>query len=250
MVTIRGAPILEVIACSVSDAIEAQHGGAGRLEIVRDLQRGGQTPSLKLVQNILGAVTLPVRVMLREGESYEVENHVEKETLYSAARGLSGLEVNGLVLGFLRKGQIDVELTESVLSCAPNQAATFHHAFEEAEDPFTAIRVLKRLKQVDRILTSGGTGEWPEKLERFSRYQEEAGPDIEILAGGGIDQQSLRMICKATGIREFHVGRAAREPATAAGVVRSEKVRALVETLQESCRTASSRINASDVDTK
>lgn len=233
--TIPRAPVLEVIACSVSDAIEARRGGAGRLEIIRDFERGGLTPPLKLVRDILDAVTLPVRVMLREGDGYEVAGQVEKEKLYAAARGLSGLKVDGLVLGFLRKGQIDVDLTESVLSCAPNLAATFHHAFEEAEDPFTAIRVLKRLKQVDRILTSGGTGEWPENIERLSRYHEEAGPEIEILAGGGIDQQSLRKICQATGIREFHVGRAAREPATATGVVRSERVKALVETLQERC---------------
>ena len=233
--TIRRPPVLEVIACSVSDAIEAQRGGAGRLEIIRDFERGGLTPPLKLVQDILGAVTLPVRVMLRESESYEVAGQVEKEKLYAAARGLSGLNVDGVVLGFLRQGQIDIELTESVLSCAPNLAATFHHAFEEAKDAFSAIRVLKRLKQVDRILTSGGTGEWPEKIERLCRYHEEAGPEIEILAGGGIDQQSLQKICQATGIREFHVGRAAREPATAAGVVRSDLVKALVETLQQSC---------------
>jgi copper homeostasis protein len=248
--TIRRPPVLEVIACSVPDAIEAQRGGAGRLEIIRDFERGGMTPPLKLVQDILDAVTLPVRVMLRESESYEVPGQVEKEKLYAAARALSRLKVDGLVLGFLIEGQIDVEMTESVLSCAPNLAATFHHAFEEAEDPFTAIRVLKRLKQVDRILTSGGTGEWPEKIERLSRFQEEAGPEIEILAGGGIDQQSLRRIFQTTGIREFHVGRGAREPATITGVVRSERVKALVETARESCRTASSRINASDVDTK
>lgn len=233
--TIRRPPVLEVIACSVSDAVEAERGGADRLEIIRDFEKGGLTPPLKLVQDILAAVTLPVRVMLRESESYEVAGQVAKEKLYAAARGLSGLKVDGIVLGFLRKGQIDVELTESVLACAPNLAATFHHAFEEAEDPFPAIRVLKRLKQVDRILTSGRTGEWPEKIERLSRYQEEAGPEIEILAGGGIDEHLMRMICEATRIREFHVGRAAREPATTTGVVRSERVNALVETLQERC---------------
>lgn len=233
--TIQRAPVLEVIACSVADAIEAQRGGAGRLEIIRDFQRGGLTPPLDLVQNILDAVTLPVRVMLREGDSYEVGGEAEREKLCSTASKLSGLNVDGVVLGFLRKGEIDVQLTEWVLSCAPNLTATFHHAFEEAEDPFTAIRVLKRLKQVNRILTSGGTGEWPKKIERLSRYQEEVGPEIEILAGGGIDQQSIQMICQATGIREFHVGRAAREPASATGLVRSERVKALVETAQESC---------------
>ncbi len=233
--TIRQPPVIEVIACSVSDAIEAQSGGAGRLEIIRDFQRGGLTPPLELVQNILNAVTLPVRVMLRESDSYEVIEEAERQQLCTAASLLSRLNVDGVVLGFLRQDEIDVQLTERVLSCAPNLAATFHHAFEEAKNPFTAIRALQRVKQVDRILTSGGTGEWPEKIARLSRYQDEAGPEIEILAGGGIEQQSLRMICQATDIREFHLGRAAREPASAAGVVRSERVKALVETAQECC---------------
>lgn len=73
------------------------------------------------------------------------------------------------------------------------------------------------------------------KIKQLSRYQEEVGPEIEVIAGGGIDQPSIRMICQATAIREFHVGRAAREPAAATGVVRSERVKALVETAQESC---------------
>ncbi|HEX7332112.1 MAG TPA: copper homeostasis protein CutC [Pyrinomonadaceae bacterium] len=44
--------ILEVIICSVTDAIEAQKGGASRLEVVRDLERGGLTPTIQLVRAI------------------------------------------------------------------------------------------------------------------------------------------------------------------------------------------------------
>ncbi len=82
------APVLEVIACSVSDAVEAQHGGAGRLEIIRDFERGGMTPPLKLVQDILGAVRLPVRVMLRDTERYEIVGEVEKAKLCDAGSSL------------------------------------------------------------------------------------------------------------------------------------------------------------------
>lgn len=231
--TIRRPPLLEVIVCSVSDAIEAQRGGAGRLEIIRDLQSGGLTPPLELVQEILDVVTLPVRVMLRETNSYEVTGPDEKEMLLAHANQLSELNVDGVVLGFLSKGKIDVPLTKAILTCAPNLAATFHHAFEEANDPFTAIRVLKELKQVDRILASGGTGPWTEKIKRLSRYEAEVDSEIEILVGGRVDQQSIGMIRQSTGIREFHVGRAARKPASPEGVVSSELVKALVKTLHE-----------------
>jgi len=142
--TSKGGPVLEVIACSVSDALEAQRGGAGRLEIIRDFHRGGMTPSLDLVRDILDAVTLPVRVMLREHESYEAdEEQIEK--LCATAMMLSQLNLDGLVLGFLKAGEIDVQSTGRVLSCAPNLNATFHHAFEEAQDPLRAIQHLKQL---------------------------------------------------------------------------------------------------------
>ena len=233
-VTISREPLLEVIACSVTDAIEAQRGGAGRLEIIRDFQRGGLTPPLELVKDILNAVKLPVRVMLRESDSYEIAGEAAREAecekLCRASTQFSELEVDGVGLGFLRRREIDVQLTEQVLSHAPNLSATFHHAFEETADPVRAIRALKGLKQVDRILTSGGAGNWQEKIERLSQYSAEARSQIEILAGGGMDAESIPMICQLTNIREFHVGRAAREPASASGVVRSELVKALVET--------------------
>lgn len=230
----RVLPVLEVIACSVSDAVEAQRGGADRLELIRDFETGGLTPPLKLVEDILAAVTLPVRVMLREEESYEVESEAAIEKLCAGARALSKLNIDGLVLGFLREGEIDVPLTSRVLSCAPNLPATFHHAFEDAGNQSDAIRVLKRMNQVDRILTSGGRGEWSDKVARLSEYVEEANPEIQILAGGGMNEQSIRIIGQATTIREFHVGRAARVPSSATGVVDAARVKALVEALRGS----------------
>lgn len=232
--TSRAAPVLEVIVVSVADAIEAQRGGAGRLEIVRDFQSGGLTPSFELVQAILDAVTLPVRVMLRENDSYEVEGEAEIETMVEAASRLCGLNVDGVVLGFLRGGEINAQLTERVLSHVPNLHATFHHAFEECENQLQAIKVLKEIKQIDRILTKGGSGNWAEKITRLARYQKAAAPEIEILAGGGIDEESMQMTCQATTIREFHVGRAARVQASTLEVVQADRVKALVEILHQS----------------
>jgi len=137
--------ILEVIACSVADAIEAQKGGAGRLEVVKDLDRGGLTPSLKLVRAIKEAVDLPLRVMVRESDGYATADEMEIERLCEAASELSNLGVDGLVMGFLKRGAIDLDLTSRVLACAPRLKATFHHAFEDAADQLEAVNQLKSL---------------------------------------------------------------------------------------------------------
>ncbi len=228
----RRDALLEVIACSVADAVEAQHGGAGRLEVISELQRGGLTPKLRLVQQIIAVVSLPVRVMLREQDSYDVSSTKEKDRLCVAARELSALRVEGLVLGFLREGRVDVELTQEILSCAPNLKATFHHAFEETE-PFEAIREIKRIDHVDRILTHGGSLAWPGRIEQLAKYQQETHPEIQIIAGGGLDAEKIKDIGKSTAIREFHVGRAARASGRVDGEVQAARVKTLVEAARE-----------------
>jgi len=226
-------PVLEVIACSVTDAIEAERGGAGRLEVVSHLECGGLTPPLALVREILATVSMPVRVMLRENVGYGVTGASEIERLCAAAAEISALPVDGLVLGFLRNEEIDLDVTERVLSYAPNLKATFHHAFDELTDPFQAIEKLKKVEQIDRILTGGGKGNWMRRIERLTGIEQAARPEITLLAGGGVDASVIRWICEATGIREFHVGRAARVPERAEGVVQAARVRGLVRVLEQ-----------------
>ncbi|MDQ3652722.1 MAG: hypothetical protein M3458_21080 [Acidobacteriota bacterium] len=220
-------PLLEVIACSVADACEAELGGAGRLEIVTELERGGLTPPLELVRNILAAVNLPARVMLRGSDGFGVTGDAEVERLCHAAREMSDLSVDGVVLGFVREGAVDVVLTARILSCAPNLRATFHHAFEEMEDKAEAIRELKTFGQIDRILAHGGRGDWMQKSERLAVYRRAAEPEITILAGGGVDAKTIELLSEIGGIHEFHVGRAARDN----GVVHATRVREIIRVM-------------------
>jgi copper homeostasis protein CutC len=133
----------------------------------------------------------------------------------------------------LRSKSIDVELTQQILACAPSLRATFHHAFEEAE-PLEAIREIKKLRQVDRVLTYGGAGPWPVKIQRLEIYRQQSRPEIEVIAGGGLDAHKIAAIANMTAIREFHVGRAARAAGSVEGVVQAAKVKALVEATRPS----------------
>jgi copper homeostasis protein len=230
---INSEPVLEVIVCSVADAIEAEKGGAKRLEIISDFARGGMTPSVELVRDVLAAVSLPVRVMLRESENYRVTDEPEIERLCGYAHELAALEVDGLVLGFIQEEQVDFELCRSILSCAPGQTATFHHAFEETRHPSEAIEKLKALGQVDRILTDGGRGNWSQKIGRLGWYERKANPEIKILAGGGLNLQRIQAIRSNTGISEFHVGRAVRVQSQIDGPVQSALVHELVKAIEQ-----------------
>ena len=168
-------PLLEVIACSVTDAIEAEKGGAGRLEIVRDLKRGGLTPSYELVEEIKECVDLPVRVMLRESDGYETSGNEKSNACVRPPSSFASLNVDGFVLGFLKDGEVDVEVTQRVLACAPHVRATFHHAFEDARDKLRALREIKRLPQVDRVLSHGGTDELDVANSKARRIRKSCG---------------------------------------------------------------------------
>jgi len=214
--------LLEVIACSVEDAVAAERGGAHRLEIVRDLEVGGLTPSASLVREIVAAVTIPVRVMVRDNGGFGVSGEEEITNLCLAAREFAGMRVDGIVLGFLRGRDLDLPLTERILGHAQGVKATFHRAFEELADPQAAIAAFKGVRQIDHILTSGA----PAHLDRLAGI---AAPEIQILAGGGVTPEVIRTLLKTTAIREFHVGRAARHGHDIHQPVDAERVRALAE---------------------
>ncbi len=214
--------LLEVIACSVEDARAAERGGAGRLEIVRSLDTGGLTPPVSLVREILAAISIPVRVMLRENVGFEASGEQEIENLCRAAGEFAAMGVDGLVLGFLRGRILDLPLMERILRHAPGLKATFHRAFEELPDPSSAIAALKTVPQFDRILTSGDCA-------NLVRLAQMAAPELRILAGGGLDRQTIQQFLRTTPISEFHVGRAARRHAQIHQPVEAAQVRALVE---------------------
>lgn len=203
-------PVLEVIACSLEDAINAETGGADRLEIIRDLEFGGYTPPLELVREIQGTVSLPLRVMLREEPCYGLTEVITIEKLCCVANELNKLKIDGVVLGFLRSGDVDAELIRKILGCAPDLRATLHHAFEETKDKAAAIDAIKRIPQVDKILSHGGTGSMSQRVANLREYALFARPEIEILAGGRIDGEMIRELRANTSIREFHVGSSAR----------------------------------------
>jgi copper homeostasis protein len=228
--------ILEIIVCTVEDAVAAERGGADRLEIISHYEVGGLTPPFDLVREIISTVKIPARVMLRESEPFVVTDEREIEKLCDAARAFAGLPIDGLVLGFLKEApggrSVDHDLVSRVLACAPSLKATFHRAFEELPDPIGAIGELKRRPQIDCILSRGHGESWAAELDRFIKWERAARPEMRMLLGGGIDKEAIKIFCKASPIRAFHVGRAAHAGGEIDGVVLAERVRELAELIK------------------
>lgn len=235
---LTGRKVLEVIVTSVEEAIEAAEGGADRLEIVRSLDEGGLTPSLALVQEIMSAVRLPVRVMLRDRNSMSLAlpemgepDGVELDRLACAAGHFARSRVDGLVLGFVRDGAVDAPALHRILSASPGVSVTFHRAFEHLHSPLQALRTLSSFGQIDRILVRVREDGAGVSLQQIKMWQRLAAPHIRFIAGIGLDRTLLGAIREDSTVAEVHVGRGARDPETNGGAVSRAKVAALKSAL-------------------
>ena len=195
--------------------------------MVREIERDGLTPSIDLVRAILAEVPLPLRVMVRESDGFGITGPEELRTLQRTMGILADLGVDGAVVGFARDGRLDLDPIRAVLSAAPRLAVTLHRAFDTVADPLAAIDQVLLLPQIDRILTSGGDGDWPARCRRFKDYATRVGSRITFLPGGGIDDQALVALAASKCVSEAHVGKAAREPQVATAPVSATRVHLL-----------------------
>lgn len=222
--------LLEVIVETLADAHAAARGGADRLEVVRALDVGGLTPPLTLVRDIAGAVHLPLRVMVRGNGGYGTDAS-ERARLRDEAAALAALGIDGLVCGFADNGRLLLEDVIDIVPSVSDVRVTFHRAFDQLLDPLEAIDRLKRLANVDGILTSGGNGSPEARCKRLAAYQERAGDRLTVIAGGGVDEATLLEIVRTQAVREVHVGRMAREHLDPARPVSAERVAHIIEML-------------------
>jgi len=197
--------LVEICCGSLEDALEAEQGGADRVELCSALFLGGLTPSLGTVIEAKARVKIPIMVMIRPrggGFCYtEPEMAVmERDTVLAVERG-----AEGIVFGILNAdGSIDEERSRRLRKLIGDRQAVFHRAFDVTPDPFRALDQLVELG-ITRVLTSGQEDTVPEGLPLIKRLIEYAGDRIQVLPGGGIKLNALRQVVEATGSNQVHL---------------------------------------------
>ena len=206
---------LEIIVLSLDDALAAEQGGATRLEVVRDIHEDGLTPPVQLVEQLLARVGIPLRVMVRPRNVFEVGDPDHRDEIARDAALFAGLPVD-IVTGYIRQDaqgrrEIDEAALALVVERVPNARVTFHRAIERVDvDPAPAIA---RHAAVDHVLSGGGAGSWDTRAQALARLQQGIAP-ARVIAGGGITMEGIGALAAHAGLRELHVGRVARSGAS------------------------------------
>jgi copper homeostasis protein len=214
-----------VIAQTVADAVEAEVGGADRLELVRDLDQDGLTPPPELVSAVRQAVRIPVYVMVRPANRFTLEPG-DGAVLAEHARAAVNAGAHGIVFGYVNSiGGPDIQTLALIREAVgPEIGLTFHRAFDRLSDPFAALPVLAE-HGVERVLTSGGASTAAEGQATLSALVAPAAAyGLKIMAGGGLTPANVRALVRITGVTEVHFGVGVRVPPLPVAPVKREQV--------------------------
>jgi copper homeostasis protein len=195
----------EVCANGLASVIQAERGGATRVELCAGIPEGGTTPSLGTIvasREYLKDKQTKLHVIIRPRGGDFLYDKYEISTMEEIFM-LQGY-VDGFVIGCLNAdGSIDVDLCKSLMDLAKGKSFTFHRAFDMCSNPLRAIDQLAELG-IQRILTSGARATAEEGIPQLKLWQRHAEGKIKLMAGGGVNETNIKRIYEETGITAFH----------------------------------------------
>lgn len=197
--------LLEVCATSLQSAINAQNGGAGRVELCDNLYEGGTTPSPGTIMLAREKLSIKVHVLIRPRGSDFIYSDQEMEIIGNDIEFCKKAGCDGVVIGFLNPdGTINADRISEMTELARPMSVTFHRAFDMTRDPFEALDVLLNTG-VDRLLTAGQQNKAPLGADLIARLIKKSGNQMIIMPGSGVNEENVTWLHKQTGAIEFHL---------------------------------------------
>ena len=196
---------IEICANSAQSCVEAEAGGACRVELCAGIPEGGTTPSygeIRMAQLLTSTIDLHVIIRPRGGDFLYTQTEV-RAMLYDIEMA-KRLKVHGVVFGCLTgQGDIDVPLMRRLIEASMPMSVTCHRAFDMCREPFVALDRLIELG-CDRILTSGQQADAVRGIPLIRELVRHAGERIIIMPGCGVREDNIARIEAETGAKEFH----------------------------------------------
>ncbi len=198
---------LEVCCGSVEDVLQAEKGGADRVELNSCLFHGGLTPSIGELITAKKLSKLPIMTMVRPRQGGFCYTDAEYRTALADAEMLLEHGADGLVFGVLNAdGTLDAKRTKELARLAGNRTKVFHRAIDVMEDWKGALSQLIDIG-IDRVLTSGQAPDVYYGAPVIREMIEFAQGAIQILPGAGVSLRNVERLVAETGCDQVHVAK-------------------------------------------
>jgi copper homeostasis protein len=202
--------LVEACVDAIDAALEAERGGAARIELCGELLQGGVTPSAGLIAAVWDKIDIPLHVLVRPRTGDFLYTDDELDVMRRDIEQVKTLGVDSVAIGVLTAdGDVDVERMRSLIELARPMKVTFHRAFDLVRDRDAAVEALLALG-VDRVLTSGGAATAMEGADAIAALVRAVGDRMTVMAGGSITAGNVGALVAQTGVCEVHVRGAAR----------------------------------------
>ena len=206
--------ILEICANSLQSAINAEEGGADRIELCENLSEGGTTPSYGLLLKTRHQVSIPVHVLIRPRAGDFLYSDLEFEVMKEDIKLCKDLGFEGVVIGILKAdGRVDVERTRVLTQLASPMTVTFHRAFDCSNNPEEALEEVIACG-CHLILTSGLKATAEEGAALLDKLIVQAEDRIRIMPGSGVHSGNMAQLKERIRATEWHAS--AKSPAASA----------------------------------
>lgn len=195
---------LEICCYSLQSCLNAQQGGADRIELCNGLFEGGTTPSVGLIKFAVEAVEIPICPIIRPRGGDFVYSETELKVMEEDILQAKAAGAKGVVIGILKSnGTVNISQTKKLVELAKPMGVTFHRAFDMTADPFQALEDIIKTG-CERILTSGQQNYAADAIALLTKIVKAADGRIEIMAGSGVGISNAEKLAK-TGVHALHL---------------------------------------------
>jgi copper homeostasis protein len=195
---------VEIVVYNIESAVQAQHGGADRIELCDNPAEGGTTPSAGIIAQVKKKLNIGVFVMIRPRGGDFCYSEDEFASMKLDIEKCKQLKVEGVVFGILKEnGILDKERCSTLISLARPMKVTCHRAFDMTRDPFEALEDCIEVG-FDRILTAGQQAKAVMGVDLIAELIQKSNGRIAIMPGSGVNENTVTEIVTKTKASEIH----------------------------------------------
>jgi copper homeostasis protein len=195
---------IEIVVYNIESALQAQKGGADRVELCDNPGDGGTTPSAGVIEQVRKKLNIEVYVMIRPRGDDFCYSDDEFVSMKRDIELCKQLHTDGVVFGILKSdGTLDKERCSELIKLAHPLKVTCHRAFDVTHDPLQALEDCIEVG-FERILTSGQQPKAIQGIDLITTLVQKANGRISIMPGSGVNEENVKEIVSKTKVREIH----------------------------------------------